>query len=208
MKFGENKLKKEDLRTKRTRKMILEAFINLVKEKGYEHVTVSDIANQAMINRATFYAHFKDKQDVYDYIFKEAVAQFMIVLAPVQLGRTNQLQLHAIEQIITHIFEKIQENRVFFKTVLNAHGNEQLRKQISQILRSTYANIFEQVEIREKDFIVPIDFIIEYMSSTFMASLHWWINQEISFSPKQMAQLIIKLVGSNHLKVLGIQIKA
>ena len=40
-----------------------------------------------------------------------------------------------------------------------------------------------------------------------MASLHWWINQEISFSPKQMAQLIIKLVGSNHLKVLGIQIK-
>lgn len=201
-------MKKEDLRTKRTRKMILEAFINLVEEKGYEHVTVSDIASQAMINRATFYAHFKDKQDVYDYIFKEAVEQFMIVLAPVQLGRTNQLQLHAIEQIITHIFEKIQENRVFFKTVLNAHGNEQLRKQISQILRSTYANIFEQVEIREKDFIVPIDFIIEYMSSTFMASLHWWINQEISFSPKQMAQLIIKLVGSNHLKVLGIQIKA
>lgn len=201
-------MKKEDLRTKRTRKMILEAFINLVEEKGYEHVTVSDIASQAMINRATFYAHFKDKQDVYDYIFKEAVAQFMIVLAPVQLGRTNQLQLHAIEQIITHIFEKIQANRVFFKTVLNAHGNEQLRKQISQILRSTYANIFDQVEIREKDFIVPIDFIIEYMSSTFMASLHWWINQEISFSPKQMAQLIIKLVGSNHLKVLGIQIKS
>lgn len=200
-------MKKEDLRTKRTRKMILEAFINLVEEKGYEHVTVSDIASQAMINRATFYAHFKDKQDVYDYIFKEAVEQFMIVLAPVQLGRTNQLQLHAIEQIITHIFEKIQENRVFFKTVLNAHGNEQLRKQINLILRSTYANIFEQVEIREKDFIVPIDFIIEYMSSTFMASLHWWINQEISFSPKQMAQLIIKLVGSNHLKVLGIQIK-
>lgn len=208
MKFGENRLEKEDLRTKRTRKMILETFINLVKERGYEHVTVSDIANQAMINRATFYAHFKDKQDVYDYIFKEAIEQFMMVLAPVQLGRTNQLQLHAIEQIITHIFEKIQENRVFFKTVLNAHGNEQLRKQISQILRSTYANIFDQVEIREKDFIVPIDFIIEYMSSTFMASLHWWINQEISLSPKQMAQLIIKLVGSNHLKVLGIQIKA
>lgn len=206
MKFGENRLKKEDLRTKRTRKMILETFINLVKERGYEHVTISDIANQAMINRATFYAHFKDKQDIYDYIFKEAIEQFMMVLAPVQLGRTNQL--HTIEQIITHIFEKIQENRVFFKTVLNAHVNEQLRKQISQILRSTYANIFDQVEIREKDFIVPIDFIIEYMSSTFMTSLHWWINQEISFSPKQMAQLIIKLVGSNHLKVLGIQIKA
>ena len=74
-------------------------------------------------------------------------------------------------------------------------------------MRSTYANIFEQVEIREKEFIVPIDFIIEYMSATFMASLHWWINQDSRFTPKQMAQLLIKLVGSNHLKVLGIDIR-
>ena len=86
-------LKKEDLRTKRTRKMILEAFIVLVEEKGYEHVTVSDIASKAMINRATFYAHFKDKQDVYDYIFEKAVGKFVMVLAPVQLGNTNQLQM-------------------------------------------------------------------------------------------------------------------
>ena len=200
-------LKKEDLRTKRTRKMILEAFIVLVEEKGYEHVTVSDIASKAMINRATFYAHFKDKQDVYDYIFEKAVGKFVMVLAPVQLGNTNQLQVYAIEQILTQIFEKIQDNREFFKIVLNANGNEQLRKQLSQLLRSTYANIFEQVEIREKEFIVPIDFIIEYMSATFMASLHWWINQDSRFTPKQMAQLLIKLVGSNHLKELGIDIR-
>lgn len=187
--------------------MILEAFIVLVEEKGYEHVTVSDIASKAMINRATFYAHFKDKQDVYDYIFEKAVGKFVMVLAPVQLGNTNQLQVYAIEQILTQIFEKIQDNREFFKIVLNANGNEQLRKQLSQLLRSTYANIFEQVEIREKEFIVPIDFIIEYMSATFMASLHWWINQDSRFTPKQMAQLLIKLVGSNHLKVLGIDIR-
>ena len=52
-----------DLRVIRTRKMIFNAFIKLVKEYGIERLTVQQIADEAMINRATFYAHFKDKQD-------------------------------------------------------------------------------------------------------------------------------------------------
>ncbi|MDN6291733.1 MAG: TetR/AcrR family transcriptional regulator, partial [Tetragenococcus halophilus] len=54
---------KTDLRVIRTRKMILEAFMKLVSEKGYNNVTIQNIAEEAMINRATFYAHFKDKED-------------------------------------------------------------------------------------------------------------------------------------------------
>lgn len=56
--------KKIDLRVKRTNKMIMEAFIHLVEQKGYDNITVQEIADEAMINRATFYAHFKDKQDL------------------------------------------------------------------------------------------------------------------------------------------------
>lgn len=59
-------MKKVDLRVKRTHKMIIEAFIRLVEERGYDDLTVQEIADEAMINRATFYAHFKNKQDLYD----------------------------------------------------------------------------------------------------------------------------------------------
>jgi len=45
--------KKTDLRVQRTRKMIIEAFFKLVETKGYEAVTIQDIADEAMINRAT-----------------------------------------------------------------------------------------------------------------------------------------------------------
>ena len=57
--------KKIDLRVKRTNKMIMEAFIHLVEAKGYDNITIQEIADEAMINRATFYSHFKDKQDLY-----------------------------------------------------------------------------------------------------------------------------------------------
>lgn len=199
-------MKKEDLRTRRTKKMILTAFMQLVENKGYEQITVSDIANEAMINRATFYAHFKDKQDVYDYIFNQAFETFISVLTPIQIGHTNRLQLQSIQVILTNAYEKIQQNRAFFKIILNANGTNYLREKLVPLLQSTYAQVFEKLEVHENDFIVPTDFIIEYMTSTFITSLYWWIHQESQFTPKQMAQLTIKLVGSNHLKILGIAI--
>lgn len=199
-------MKKEDLRTRRTKKMILTAFMQLVENKGYEQITVSDIANEAMINRATFYAHFKDKQDVYDYIFNQAFETFISVLTPIQIGHTNRLQLQSIQVILTNAYEKIQQNRTFFKIILNANGTNYLREKLVPLLQSTYAQVFEKLEVHENDFIVPTDFIIEYMTSTFITSLYWWIHQESQFTPKQMAQLTIKLVGSNHLKILGIAI--
>ena len=57
-------LKKADLRIIRTKKFIYDAFIKLIAEKGYDAITIQDIADEALINRATFYSHYRDKQDL------------------------------------------------------------------------------------------------------------------------------------------------
>ncbi|KRM11676.1 TetR/AcrR family transcriptional regulator [Paucilactobacillus suebicus] len=53
-----------DLRVRRTLKSIKQAFIDLVNEKGFEDVTVTQIADRAVINRLTFYKHYEDKYDL------------------------------------------------------------------------------------------------------------------------------------------------
>lgn len=55
-----------DPRTVRTRKLIVEAFNQLIISKSFEQITVKDITEQATINRATFYAHFVDKYALLD----------------------------------------------------------------------------------------------------------------------------------------------
>lgn len=57
---------KNDPRIFRTRKLIVDSFISLASEKDFNAITVSDITKKAMINRATFYAHFDDKFDLLD----------------------------------------------------------------------------------------------------------------------------------------------
>lgn len=50
-----------DLRVLRTRKMITQAFFSLLRNKKFEKISIQEIADAAMINRATFYAHYANK---------------------------------------------------------------------------------------------------------------------------------------------------
>lgn len=61
-----------DPRVRRTRELIVRAFNELVAEKGHTGLTVREIAGRATINRATFYAHFVDQYELFDYVVSEA----------------------------------------------------------------------------------------------------------------------------------------
>lgn len=200
-------MKKTDLRVKRTNKMIIDAFIHLVEKSGFEQVTVQDIADEAMINRATFYAHYKDKQDLYETIFDYALTAFTSVLNPTELVKGNLIKVKHIELMMTKIYRNIQENRKFYLTIMDGSANEILRKKIADILNEQYADIFNRLKITENDIEVPMDFIIEYMTSIFIGTLHWWLTTDSQMTPEHLAKLVIKLVGNGHLTVLGIEIE-
>ena len=61
-----------DPRVKRTRELLVRAFNELLEEKGHSGLTVQEIAERATINRATFYAHFRDQHELFDYVISEA----------------------------------------------------------------------------------------------------------------------------------------
>jgi AcrR family transcriptional regulator len=50
-----------DPRIRRTRLLLQDALVQLLKKKGFDEISVQDIAEEATINRATFYAHYADK---------------------------------------------------------------------------------------------------------------------------------------------------
>jgi AcrR family transcriptional regulator len=68
----EVKAAKLDPRVKRTRELLVRAFNELLEEKGHSGLTVQEITERAAINRATFYAHFKDQHELFDYVISEA----------------------------------------------------------------------------------------------------------------------------------------
>lgn len=66
---------KLDPRVKRTRQLLIQALIDLIKEEGFQAISVQDLSERAGINRATFYAHFPDKFALLDYFIREGFRQ-------------------------------------------------------------------------------------------------------------------------------------
>ena len=68
---GSDYMKNEDLRIIKTKKALCNSLLDLMKEKTFEEIKVSDICNKALINRSTFYAHFEDKYDLFSFYIED-----------------------------------------------------------------------------------------------------------------------------------------
>lgn len=64
-----------DRRVRKTQKAIKGALIQLLKQHPFEQITIQHIADEADINRATFYQHYLDKYDLLDQIEDEVLFQ-------------------------------------------------------------------------------------------------------------------------------------
>ncbi|HBY89584.1 MAG TPA: TetR family transcriptional regulator [Aerococcaceae bacterium] len=90
---------KIDPRVARTRKAIIESFIQLSERKPFENISVKDITEEALINRATFYNHFLDKYDLMEKALFEDVQ--------LKLNREEYSEVQLNEDYIVSLFEKL-----------------------------------------------------------------------------------------------------
>lgn len=66
-----------DLRIQRTRKNIINAFIELRASKPLEKITIKELSDLAFINKATFYTHYKDIYDLAEQLENEAITSVL-----------------------------------------------------------------------------------------------------------------------------------
>lgn len=94
-----------DLRIRRTRQLLRDAFMELLAEKDFQSVTVQDIAERANVNRTTFYDHFVDKyallEDAIRDGFQRALLDNNLQDAPFTAGNLQRL----IETTCDYLFE-------------------------------------------------------------------------------------------------------
>ncbi len=100
---------KTDPRVQRTRKLIMDSFMELSGEKEFKDITVKDITTEAMINRATFYYHFEDIYDLLEKVLSE-VLLVNLDCADYQNDKLNEEALVSIFLAITN-FQKSLSNR-------------------------------------------------------------------------------------------------
>lgn len=121
-----------DLRIKRTRQSIINAFVELRKSKPLEKITVTELANLALINKATFYSHYQDIYDLSEQLEDEIIDNVItkishpeaLIINPKQTGYEMYTSLTQNAEYINAIFSGSRTANLLAKL------EEKLKKQI------------------------------------------------------------------------------
>ena len=71
-----------DLRVEKTIKSIFNTFLEMRAKNPLEKISVTELSEKAMINKATFYLHFKDIYDLSDCLESELVNSIIDKISP------------------------------------------------------------------------------------------------------------------------------
>ncbi|MCR5144981.1 MAG: TetR/AcrR family transcriptional regulator [Lachnospiraceae bacterium] len=70
-----------DLRVRRTLKLIRDAFYEMVLENNYNEISITDLAEKATINRKTFYLHYSSLDDLIQEIEQEIADEILDIIS-------------------------------------------------------------------------------------------------------------------------------
>lgn len=124
--------KKEYRNAVRSRKMIREAFVDLLHEKPFEKITATDIINRSGLNRSTFYAHYPDAKGILEEFIGEIITMFRQMLAEMDFSRF----LNEPEPNLKKVVAFLEENQVLYRLLGKSDMSliylEQLKKVLIQ----------------------------------------------------------------------------
>ena len=120
----------------RSRRMIREAYTELLKEKDLSKITVTDIIKRADLNRATFYAHYPDVRGVTEEIENEIIAKMLDVLE--EFRYTNFFRNPA--PLLLKLSRYLEEDADFYRTLVRANGSEIFMEKLKKVFTDHMIN--------------------------------------------------------------------
>lgn len=171
---------------------IKRAFTRLIHEKGFEGLTVMEIAREAGINRGTFYTHYIDKYDLMDKLEMETINDLKAILLRPNVGDVNDpLELIPYPLILEALIYVKQD--FDFISALAPGGDPQFVAMIKGILSELIeSKISQSTELEFKKENLPEDYALEILLSSIVAIILLWIKKGGTESPEDIATMVFK----------------
>ena len=94
---------------------ILNSLVKLMKHKVYEIITIKEIADNAGVNRSTFYRNFKIKEDIIKYGLEKIMDEFILEFKLIQ-DKTHQNYIYTIS-FMAHFFVRHLRTESFLSQI-------------------------------------------------------------------------------------------
>jgi AcrR family transcriptional regulator len=170
-----------DRRINRTRRALTNALIALTLEKGYDSVTVREIAERADIGYATFFRHFPDKDALLADVLEGTLNGFLELIQPV---------INDPERTATLVFEHVKQNCNLVRVLLRTRNVSPLMPRIftfsSQAMLETLIPNHESA--------IPPEIAAHHMIASIVELIEWWLEHDMPYPPERMGKIVNALI--------------
>jgi AcrR family transcriptional regulator len=181
---------------RRTHELLRAALLELLQEKGYDRITVQDILDKADVGRSTFYAHFRDKEDLLDRGFDDVRAALRVERDAIEEPTGKKTEFLGPMLVV---FQHVESHRHLWQPLVRKGGSELalrlLRENAESLLRE---HLRAQFPNSSDNRFEPA---LALTAGAFMGFVNWWIENDLPM-PAEDAQAMFRRMGSQGVRRL------
>jgi AcrR family transcriptional regulator len=176
--------KVSDLRVRRTQKLLREALVGLIEERGFEALTVGEITARAMVSRAAFYRNYQDKYDLVEQIFAEAMSAL--------LNAVDDLESEHPTETWVKFFEHIANYEQLYRALLGRKGSpwfvRKMRASLADLVIARGRLPHGPNAADHPGHTFADEFVPDLVSTLFVEAITWWLEQGRPYTPNEIAR--------------------
>jgi AcrR family transcriptional regulator len=176
---------KVDRRVLRTRDTLGDALVELMQEKVFDEITVQEVLDRAGVGRSTFYAHYRDKDD----LFLSDVEDFLGLMSTL-LTRHGV----SVERVapVAELFAHVSDVRAFVAALVSS-GKMQ---DVLELGQGFFARSIEERLLLARVEMEPAQLKAHAhaLAGALFSLLSWWVDHGMTESPQAMDALFHRMV--------------
>ena len=175
--------RKEDRRVRRTKKLLTQALMTLLREKQANEITVKELTDLADMNRGTFYLYYRD---IYDMLEKTEDSVFEALDEIVNLRGGGDMAAQT-KPLLLDLFRFIGDNQDIFRLLLSPTGDMSFLHRLNGVLREKCLRLWPSLAPQREE----TDFEYHYSFAVFGCAglIRAWVNRDCRESAEIMAEL-------------------
>ncbi len=170
--------RKPDRRIERTMTALRDALMALIIDKGYDAISIQDIADRANVARATFYLHFKDKDDL---MFRSMRAIYEDLFARQQTASSWESLADDSD------FQHVAQYADFYGAMLSPRGSMGFLTRVRAYLQSELEKSLCQLTPEQAAPRLPRPLIAAYCAGAQIGLIWWWVENRMPIPAGKMA---------------------
>jgi AcrR family transcriptional regulator len=187
-----------DLRVERSKKLIKQAFLDLLEEQNFEEITIKDIASRAMVSRKTFYVYYATKMELYEEIVQEYLQKLIPDRSQWNRKRQREDPEGVLREKLIFVLQQLNQERKVYRILIYDTGSHLFQTRLKRFIQEEVLAEIQQAELLRlpKDYPVKLYEMQSY--AIIYSFLSWWVAQ-YSVNVEEMADIILEVLGSSGL---------